>query len=946
MPLAAGQTKLITSRITMAMNERVLFEAALEIADPEARKVFLDKACQGDADLRVSIEALLKSHDTAGSFLEIPAVDHLDAASAGRTARTVVSSSKGENDESDDESVDLSFLQPSGKAGSIGTLGHYEILAILGQGGFGIVFKAFDEKLHRLVAIKVMSPQMAATSPPRKRFLREARSAAAIKHENIVQVYSVEEHPLPYLVMEYIDGETLGHKLDASGPLETAEVLYIGRQLAAGLAAAHAMGLVHRDIKPGNILLEKGPEQKVKIADFGLARATDDASLTRSGMICGTPLYMAPEQALGQPLDHRTDLFSLGSVLYQIACGRPPFRAPTAIAVLRRVAEDTPRALQEIVPEIPDWLVAIINKLLAKKPEDRFQTAREVADLFARCQSELQLTGRVTSVALPSSAPLQKRAVITGPPTGNPSGSFGVVSDQNSRAETSKDAGARSGQRHIGAPDKRKTRSSGRRAMLVVSGIFLTLSGILLLAIGAWLYPSLSLIWGGRASFKNLTRDGDTHIEFLRNGEVVSEQYGYGTIELPAGQYDFRLTNPDPTLKVYNSVIRHRKWMLTTDQVTLESLPQTVHLSAGEQIEFMVAYTRASVAAVASVDEPIDGQSDPLAELPAAFTWPVNAPLPAIAPFDAGQARQHQEAWARYLDVPVEFADEFGTKFILIPPGEFLMGSSQQESEKLSRELKQAGANDFDQFVATSSSPQHAVRITRPWFASAHEICVAEFRRFIENSNYLTTAEQLGVNRQKWTESATGELPEQRAVIGVSWDDAAAYCAWRSARDGVTCQLPTEAQWEFACRAGTTTLWSFGDDPGQLAEFAVFQRPSFWPAEVVGTKKPNPFGLYDMHGNADEWCLDWHSSGFYAQAPINDPVMLDNPQDANSGRVARGGSSHSVAWWTRSATRPWDFPATPTNPKGFRIVITGDLKTAIPASVGWQGWPATAPQPQ
>lgn len=179
---------------------------------------------------------------------------------------------------------------------------------------------------------------MAATSPPRKRFLREARSAAAIKHENIVQVYSVEEEPLPFLVMEYIDGETLRHKLDSSGPLEISEVLYLTRQIAAGLAAAHAMGLIHRDIKPGNILLEQGVERKVKITDFGLARAADDASLTRFGTISGTPMYMAPEQAMGKTLDHRADLFSLGSVLYQMACGRPPFRAPSTIAVLRRGA--------------------------------------------------------------------------------------------------------------------------------------------------------------------------------------------------------------------------------------------------------------------------------------------------------------------------------------------------------------------------------------------------------------------------------------------------------------------------------------------------------------------------------------------------------------------------------------------------------------------------------
>ncbi|MCE9528743.1 MAG: protein kinase, partial [Planctomycetales bacterium] len=384
------------------MNERAIFDAALEIQDPAQRRAFLDKACGEDSELRARIEALLAAHEGVGSFLDLPAIEQVQPGTSSPIDRTTDFSpqTRGEEDGDEDDirSIVLSFLQPSQKPGSIGTLGHYEVLKILGQGGFGVVLKAFDEKLHRHVAIKMMNPRLAATSPPRKRFLREARAAAAIRHENIVQVYSVEEQPLPYLVMEYISGGTLQQKLDAKGPLTTTEVLHLGRQIAAGLAAAHASGLIHRDIKPGNILIEEGAEQKVKITDFGMARAADDASMTRSGVVSGTPMYMAPEQAQGQTLDHRADLFSLGSVLYQMACGRPPFRATTAIAVLRRVVEDTPRPLQEILPEIPDWLVAIVSKLHAKKPEERFQSAKEVADLLARCQSELQLRGNVESL--------------------------------------------------------------------------------------------------------------------------------------------------------------------------------------------------------------------------------------------------------------------------------------------------------------------------------------------------------------------------------------------------------------------------------------------------------------------------------------------------------------------------------------------------------------------
>ncbi len=415
------------------MNERTIFDAAVEIADPQARRAFLEKVCAGKPEMLAAVATLLKSHDAAGAFLNVPVAEQMrtDPASGSDSADSrqpsevfdktrVFQAAIPSDDDSDDESQpDLSFLQPSSKPGSIGLLGHYEVLQVLGQGGFGIVLKAFDEKLHRLVAVKVMNAQMAATSPPRKRFLREARAAAAIRHENVVQVHSVEELPLPYLVMEYIDGQTLQQKQKDHGPLEVAELLHIGRQIASGLAAAQAMGLIHRDIKPGNILVEEvegrrlrerpflrltiNPQPLVKITDFGLARAADDASLTRSGMISGTPMYMAPEQVLGQTLDHRADLFSLGSVLYELATGRPPFRAANTIAVLRRVAEDTPRPMQEIIPEIPDWLVAIVTKLHAKQPEDRFQSAKEVADLLARCQTELQTKGEVTCVPVAES---------------------------------------------------------------------------------------------------------------------------------------------------------------------------------------------------------------------------------------------------------------------------------------------------------------------------------------------------------------------------------------------------------------------------------------------------------------------------------------------------------------------------------------------------------------
>jgi serine/threonine protein kinase len=355
--------------------------------DPAGRQAFLEETC-ADSQLRTRVEALLKAHDSAGSFLEGPAVQSAPLAGAQDPP------AHGSDPTAARESLD--FLDRCDTPGRLGLLAHYEILDILGCGGMGIVLRGLDVKLNRVVAIKVLAPQLAANATARRRFLREAQAAAAVSHEHVVAIYAVDEFKgLPYLVMECIAGSSLQQKIDG-GALELAQILRIGTQIASGLAAAHAQGLVHRDIKPANILLENGVE-RVKITDFGLARSVDDVRITQAGKVYGTPLYMSPEQAHGERVDQRSDLFSLGSVLYAMSTGRPPFRGETGLAVLKRVSEDTPRPIQEVNPEIPAALVETVNKLLAKNPDARFQSAGEVADLLGQCLSELQQHGRVDS---------------------------------------------------------------------------------------------------------------------------------------------------------------------------------------------------------------------------------------------------------------------------------------------------------------------------------------------------------------------------------------------------------------------------------------------------------------------------------------------------------------------------------------------------------------------
>ncbi|UUO05348.1 protein kinase [Blastopirellula sp. J2-11] len=369
------------------MNEQSIFNQALDIDDIVRRAAYLDQACGDNAALRKRVESLLEEQKRSGEFLRIPALEQMREAGAVTNDATIR-----------DEPEEFRFLQPSDVPGSLGKLGHYDIQELIGRGGFGIVFKGFDQRLHRVVAIKVLNPEMAATSPARKRFLREARATAAIRHENVVSIYSVEDTPIPFLVMEYIDGKTLQQLIDETGPLDLPAILRIGQKIADGLEAAHQKGLIHRDLTPGNILIESGTGQ-VKVVDFGLVRVADDASESQSAVIAGTPLYMSPEQAQGYKLDCRSDLFSLGSVLYVMCSGRPPFRAPKVLAVLKRIVDEAPRHIQEIIPEVPGWLIAIVCKLHAKDPAKRFASAQEVSNLLAH--PPVQVVDRANLVADP-----------------------------------------------------------------------------------------------------------------------------------------------------------------------------------------------------------------------------------------------------------------------------------------------------------------------------------------------------------------------------------------------------------------------------------------------------------------------------------------------------------------------------------------------------------------
>ena len=373
---------------SLGADEMAQFEAHLESCS--TCREALESSAAGSADWR-SARDFLSPEDA----LAMPARSSWGRSSSQLANTEAPDANRLENRDHDallHETVDgvLNALAPTDDPHMLGRLGPYEIAGIVGHGGFGVVLKALDPALNRYVAIKVLAPQLATSGAARQRFAREARAAASVVHENVVAIHAVADSgTLPYFVMPYLRGASLQKRLDAGGPLGVAEILRVSIQIAAGLAAAHAQGLVHRDIKPANILLEDGVE-RLKITDFGLARAADDASLTRTGVIAGTPQFMSPEQARGEQVDSRSDLFSLGSVMYAMCTARPPFRSETSYGTLQRICESQPRLIREVNPEIPLWLVAFIGRLHEKKPDDRFQTAHEAAQLLEQCLAHVR----------------------------------------------------------------------------------------------------------------------------------------------------------------------------------------------------------------------------------------------------------------------------------------------------------------------------------------------------------------------------------------------------------------------------------------------------------------------------------------------------------------------------------------------------------------------------
>jgi len=654
----------------------------------------------------------------------------------------------------------VDFLNPPQGPGEIGRLGSYRVLKTLGKGGMGRAFLAEDPQLQRTVALKVMLPVAAKKAASRERFLREARATAKIEHDHIVTIYQVgEDRGVPYLAMQLLKGMTLEDLLKKKQgktgmPLGLEQIMKLGREIAKGLAAAHEHNLIHRDIKPANIWLDATAGGRVKILDFGLVRAAEESRLTTLGAVVGTPAYMAPEQARTDKIDGRADLFSLGVVLYRLCAGRLPWLGneptETVMAMLTEVA--TP--VQELNPNLPPKLAKLIMMLLAKKPEDRPQSAKAVAEAIQaieRQQAAMQMQAAAPVAALAPAKPADAWH--------DPAEATGML---------------------VRLP-AHKVKTQRRRSLLIIG----SLASCAALVVVAVLVVLLTRIGAATASNSK------------GNGAVARSN------DPPATRKDLPGTRPDSRPK------------------------------------------------------------------------------------------------------EADFTNSIGMKLAPIPPGEFTMGASDAETNRVQGHSTEAG------------NVPHKVRITKGFYIGAYPVTVGQFRKFIQDSGYKPSRTMSGEDWQNPgpNNAQTDDYP----VVLVSWKDADEFCQWLKKKEGRPYRLPTEAEWEYACRADAPTAYCFGDDPKDLVKYGWFHDNSGNQRHPVGQLRPNKWGLFDMHGNVFQWVADWYDQNYYKTSPKDDPT---GPA-AGTGKVMRGGDYSYPAWSCRSAALKARGPATgyTTGRTGFRVVL-------------------------
>jgi len=687
-------------------------------------------------------------------------------------------------------------------------LGQYLILERISKGATSTVYKAYQEKLERYVAVKVLSPHFIDEEGFLERFKQEARAVAQLDHPNILPVYDFDQAgDIVYIVMKYVDTGTLKDLMGA--PLDLRATLEIVTQVGLALGFAHRQGVIHRDVKPGNILLGEG--NWALLTDFGLAKIrVGDRKLTKSGIGLGTPDYMAPEQGQGLPVNGRADLYSLGCMLHEMVTGRVPFEADSGMAVVVKHITESPRPPREFNPRLPLAVEQVILRALEKDPNRRYQTAESMlADLARAIGSADQFMlledapAPARETPRPAGRVAETQPVLPGPA---PIVQLRERLERRRPALEAKVKGAGSW-----LTLRRRSLSQAIGAALAWIGHGLRRLPVKLMALARRAQVSMSEALPERApvspgSVTAQVKSSTAKTKLPRPGTAAPARAGKSGARRvsapPASQLAGRIRLAFAAARERLS----RRRLATLAALMLLLLFLAVWLSGGLAGSFV---------------------SDQAARATDGAPATSAAAAPGVATLEAAPA-------------PSPTADA-PAGMIVVPGGSFKMGATGGQ-------------------FAPDETPPHRVTVDA-FYIDVVEVTVAQFARFASASGFVTDAEKKG-DATTWR-SANSPDRQRFPVNRVSWNDAAAFCRWYGKR------LPTEAEWELAAKGSTERIYSWGNtfDKNRAN---TFERGVGQPIAVASLPNSSPFGAYDMIGNVWEWVADWYGGDYYAlSASVN-----------------------------------------------------------------------------
>jgi serine/threonine protein kinase/formylglycine-generating enzyme required for sulfatase activity len=829
------------------------------------------------------------------------------------------------------------------------TLAHFELLEVLGEGGMGIVFRAQDTIVRRQVALKVMQPHLAKQTKSKERFLREARTAGSIEHDRIVRIYEVkEDRGIPYIAMELLKGQSLDKKLMESPHLPLSFIFRVIRQVAEGLAVAHEKRLIHRDIKPSNIWLEPYEGSfRCKILDFGLARAAEGDSIsTKSGQMMGTPSYMSPEQWKGKEVDSRTDLYSLGIILYQMTTGKTPFESDSHANLMYQVLMEEAKSPLELNPQLPSSLCDLIKQLMAKEKENRPKQAQSIVTSLER------ISKQVTDLARDL--------------TGLPQEAIFVAETRSVRQSDT----YRPKKQHDRSDEPQTIPISSNRAgrWLPWLGMFI---GLLVGITGIVLATQKQTAPDRTAELAQLLTDKSQLEERLKQLEKELSGIGKKTPEemqkerQRLAEYDLlvkekqklegNLTQLEAKLleeqKAKNTQKSEFEKIVETqkgDIVKLQTEKQTTEAQLKEMDAKVLEYqrtitkldtqTKLTQKKITRFEQGKDQLESEIASLKGKVSLlekeknelanqipkkPTLLDCTERKGANEKRVKTNQRDWANYLRLQlVETIDLGGgvkMEFVLIPPGKFIMGATKEEQEEYVKTLHKDGQRP--DFLETELPP-HEITITKPFYLGKYEVTQQEYVT-------LTKLANPSEFQDGKADVVKGKNTKRYPVEMVSWTEAKSFLELLSKRSlpskVKTISFPTEAQWEYACRAGTRTPFHFGESLngkeanclGTIPFATATKGPSLERPHDVGQYQANAFGLFDMHGNVWEWCLDGFDAKAYERDKPTDP-FVDHSDDR---RILRGGSWHETAGFCRAPFRNWSPSEIRGSSFGFRVVL-------------------------